>query len=123
MFSSCSKTCGGGEQSRTRECEGGICSLANPGDLIETQACNEQACEGKLNEMIQNDYLHFFKYKLVVLSGWGQWNTCSVSCGGGGTQKRTRTCDLNCDDVPSTDLTETQNCNDHVMVSSLRKKL
>ena len=47
VFSSCSKTCGGGEQSRTRECEGGICSFANPGDLIETQACNEQACEGK----------------------------------------------------------------------------
>ena len=72
--------------------------------------------------MIQNDYLHFFKYKLVVLSGWGQWNTCSVSCGGGGTQIRTRTCDQNCDDVPNSDLTETQNCNDHVCPGKIDRK-
>ena len=52
MYTSCSVTCGGGEQSRTRECEGGICSLSNPGDLKETQACNVQACEGKFNDFL-----------------------------------------------------------------------
>ena len=46
-FSSCSKSCDGGEQSRTRVCEGGICSLANPEDLIETQSCNIQECTGR----------------------------------------------------------------------------
>lgn len=48
-YSSCSKTCGSGEQSRTRVCEGGICSLANPSDLIETTSCNEQDCIGKFH--------------------------------------------------------------------------
>ena len=43
-FSACSKSCGGGEQSRTRHCEGGICSLATQEDLIQTQPCNIQDC-------------------------------------------------------------------------------
>ena len=47
-YSSCSKTCDGGEQSRTRECVGGTCSLATSDDLIETQSCNELACPGVL---------------------------------------------------------------------------
>ena len=60
---------------------------------------------------------------MVVFSGWGQWNTCSVSCGGGGTQIRTRTCDQNCDNVPDSDLTETQSCNDHICPGKIYPKL
>ena len=34
-------TCGLGEHSRTRQCEGGICSLASSIDLIEIASCHE----------------------------------------------------------------------------------
>ena len=48
MYSSCSVTCGEGEQSRTRQCVGGICSLAIPDDLIESRSCNMQDCAPEL---------------------------------------------------------------------------
>ena len=44
VFSACSKSCGDGEQYRSRQCEGGICSLATQEDLIESQSCNIQDC-------------------------------------------------------------------------------
>ena len=76
-WSSCSKTCEGGEQSRTRTCSapypalgGEICSGAH----ISTQACGSSNCrvDGKW-------------------TAWSSWSPCSKTCGGG-QESRTRTC-------------------------------
>ena len=52
---------------------------------------------------------------LSVFLPWSEWSTCSLNgqpvvCGSG-EQTRTRTCDRNCDDVQTDDLSETQSCN------------
>jgi hypothetical protein len=70
----CTKTCGGGEQTRTRTV---ISPAANGGQpcpvLSETRTCNEQPCPVD-----------------CVVSDWTPWGACSLPCGGG-TQTRTRT--------------------------------
>nr|XP_022343628.1 uncharacterized protein LOC111136803 isoform X1 [Crassostrea virginica] len=77
VWSTCSATCGGGTQSRTRTCtnpapqNGGADCV---GTSSEQQNCNTQGCP--------------------VDGGWSEWTvwgTCSATCGGG-TQSRTRTC-------------------------------
>ena len=45
------------------------------------------------------------------MSTWGDWTSCSATCGPG-QQTRTRTCDQGCDDVPNEDLEQTQSCNE-----------
>ena len=89
-YSSCSKTCGNGEHSRTRECVGGICSLATSDDKIETKSCMDKEC--------------------IILSEWSEWSGCSVTCGPG-LQTRSRTCNQGCDDDLTNELEETQSCN------------
>ncbi|XP_022085075.1 A disintegrin and metalloproteinase with thrombospondin motifs 6-like [Acanthaster planci] len=75
---SCSKTCGGGQQTQTRSCNnplpqngGAYCQ----GSSFQIISCNVQPCP------------------TVVHGGWSDWSysLCSRSCGGG-TQVRTRTC-------------------------------
>ncbi|KAK7451361.1 hypothetical protein BaRGS_00039833, partial [Batillaria attramentaria] len=76
-FRECSETCGGGVQFRTRRCTrpkpaygGRNCK----GNARETRPCNTQPCP------MDGGW-----------SSWGEFGTCSKSCGGG-TQKRSRTC-------------------------------
>ena len=75
----CSKSCGGGTQSRIRSCTNpapayGGKDCADLGVNKESQKCNNQPCavDGGLSE-------------------WSSWEQCSKSCGGG-TQVRHRTC-------------------------------
>ena len=70
-WSSCSKNCGGGEQSRTRTCNepkngGRSC----PGDSKQTKLCNTQACPS------------------CIEGEWGNWGSCPQSCS---TVERKRT--------------------------------
>ena len=51
-WNSCSKTCGGGEKTRTRdktvdEAHGGTCT----GQSFETEPCNTNSCPGKCLEI------------------------------------------------------------------------
>jgi len=64
-WGACSATCGGGTQTRTNSCTGGI----------QTQACNTQACPTAPPGGC----------------GWGSWGSCSASCGGG-SRTRTNSC-------------------------------
>ena len=97
-WSSCSKNCGGGTQTRTVTCrtpdgrESTNCSDTKP---PTTQSCNNEACSYSTTE----------------------WSSCSEDCDGG-TQTRTVTCktpdgrvvsDANCSDTKPSD---TRPCND-----------
>jgi hypothetical protein len=76
-WSACSKTCGGGTQTRTRTvtqqpANGGAACPA----LQEQQVCNTQACP--VNCQVSD------------FAPWSAWSACSTTCGGG-LQSRTRT--------------------------------
>jgi len=80
-FNTCTKTCGTGNQTRTRVQTtlaqyGGVnCT----GNTSEVQNCNTQGCPVP-----------------CAWSSWGAWGTCSVSCAAGTTtQTRTSTAPLN----------------------------
>ncbi|XP_013383271.1 uncharacterized protein LOC106153735 isoform X14 [Lingula anatina] len=76
-WSSCPVTCGGGTQTRTRQCDNPAPSNGgNPcfGSGSESQQCNTQGCPVNGN-----------------WGSWSSWTTCPVNCGGG-SQARTRSC-------------------------------
>ncbi len=78
-WSACSKTCGGGTQTRTRtytpaQYGGSDISLDERNRISETQSCNTNPCP-------VNGYM----------SAWGPWSACTTSCGFTGKQTRTRT--------------------------------
>lgn len=101
-WSLCSKTCGGGEQTRTRRV---VVPSANGGrdcgELVETIACNTQACNSVILPPVD-----------CGVSDWSAWGACDTECGGGTrTRNRTitRTAANNGKLCPP--LTETENCN------------
>ena len=71
----CSKSCGGGTRTKTRECINQRDSYGNPcnQDLVETEKCNENPCP--------------------IWTDWTDWTPCTVTCGGG-TRKKARECVL-----------------------------
>ncbi|EDO49204.1 predicted protein, partial [Nematostella vectensis] len=78
-WTSCTVTCGGGEQMRSRTCTnptphfgGKDCSAI--GASTETGSCQTQECP------VNGGY-----------SEWSAWTECSATCGGG-TQMRNRKC-------------------------------
>ena len=78
-WDACSKTCGGGTQTRKRSVK---TDASNGGKacppLSETRACNTQACP-PVN---------------CVTTNWSPWSTCTSKCGGG-VQTRTRSITTN----------------------------
>ena len=97
-WSNCTKSCGGGTQTRTRvisepAVNGGVCDI----QTTESRSCNTEACPVPKN---------------CVPSAWTDWSTCTKTCGGG-IQTRNRlilepavnggTCNI--------ETTETQACN------------
>ncbi|XP_053397886.1 adhesion G protein-coupled receptor B1-like [Mercenaria mercenaria] len=67
----CSKTCGAGTQTRSRNCEG---SNSCSGPRTETRDCFPSNCP------VNGGF-----------SDWGIWSACTKTCGGG-THSRTRSC-------------------------------
>ncbi|XP_078378562.1 coadhesin-like [Oculina patagonica] len=103
-WSDCSATCGGGSQTRSRNCTnpppqygGKNCDELGPAD--QKQNCNPDPCP------IDGNY-----------TAWTEWSDCSVTCGGG-SQTRSRSCTnpppqnggKNCDELGPGD--QTQECN------------
>jgi len=74
VWTTCTATCGGGTQTHTRtpltpaSCGGTTCPASS-----ESRSCNTDPCPVD-----------------CVVSNWGNWTTCSKTCGNG-TQTRTRT--------------------------------
>ncbi|KAI1730491.1 thrombospondin type 1 domain-containing protein [Ditylenchus destructor] len=76
LWSSCTTTCGGGFQMRSR-----TCNINNrcEGSPTEKMVCNTQACP-TTNTQVGDQW-----------TDWTSWNQCSVSCGRG-SQARYRRC-------------------------------
>ncbi|XP_053381729.1 ectin-like [Mercenaria mercenaria] len=78
MWTTCSDSCGGGTKSRNRSCSNPTPSTNGKqcmGNFEQIGQCNKQLCLG-----IDGGW-----------SNWGDWNTCSDSCGGG-IKSRNRSC-------------------------------
>uniref|UniRef100_A0A8C2UJN2 Hemicentin-1 n=1 Tax=Coturnix japonica TaxID=93934 RepID=A0A8C2UJN2_COTJA len=102
LWEECSKSCGQGNRTRTRTCSnppaqhnGKPCS----GSAVDFIMCNVGFCPGR-RTLLQNWLCKglFFFYPSNFFSPlnknwapWGSWSTCTVSCGGGNSQ-RTRQC-------------------------------
>ncbi|XP_076800719.1 uncharacterized protein LOC143445480 isoform X3 [Clavelina lepadiformis] len=90
-WSVCNATCGQGSKTRSRKCLNASENSTCAGEATESDNCNGVSC--------------------VLWSEWLPWSTCSLPCGGLGTQKRQRTCfggNLACGDA--SDAREERSC-------------
>ena len=72
-WNQCSQSCGSGQQRRSRSCTTPGDSSCPSGQSTETRLCNRQACPNSW-------------------SSWGQWSSCSPSCGSNRRSERKRVC-------------------------------
>ncbi|XP_040567740.2 LOW QUALITY PROTEIN: SCO-spondin-like [Lepeophtheirus salmonis] len=111
-WSTCSVTCGGGNQKRIRDCLtprnlNGSNIYGCDGDTWEMKACNVRKCP--------------------QWAEWSSWSECSVTCGSGGRRNRKRECkefqfSFNEDEVVNMDkdlfcpgrYSQTQSCNNGI---------
>ena len=125
-FSTCSSTCMGGTQTRTRTCTNPAPMFGGAdcvGDASETQTCNDEInCPGEtaIKFYLATDLLQTVPSFLSVDGMWTAWtefSTCSSTCAGG-TQTRTRTCTNPAPMFGGADCvgdaSETQTCNDNI---------
>ena len=98
-WSTCSKTCGGGEKNRTRQVEipasngGEDCA----GEATQIDTCNTEGCPVNCQ-----------------WGSWVEWSTCSKTCGGG-EKYRTRQVEVtasNGGQACEGEATETMDCNE-----------
>jgi len=79
-WSSCSKTCGSGRQTRVRDCNSPAPANGGKkcyGDAKESQTCEDRPCRIKVDGQ---------------WGSWGSWSSCTKTCGPG-SRSRTRRCD------------------------------
>ncbi|CAG5111539.1 Oidioi.mRNA.OKI2018_I69.chr2.g5840.t1.cds [Oikopleura dioica] len=76
-YGPCSKTCGGGSETRTRDCINGVLGEAGcDDDASESQSCNQQSCP-------------FWNI-------WTEWSPCSLTCTPTGEDPQIQTRSRNC---------------------------
>ena len=81
-YSSCTKTCGTGQKSRSRTCSNPAPSNGGSnckGSSFESIVCNTDACSA-ISSPINGHW-----------SEWGEYSSCTQTCGTG-SKSRTRTC-------------------------------
>ncbi|VDI19374.1 Hypothetical predicted protein, partial [Mytilus galloprovincialis] len=100
-WSRCSVSCGGGSRERTRSCDNPAPANGGPdcsGSGTDSKQCATNPCPSIIQHLPKLCALLYMKNWYTSLSKagnwgrWTRWSSCSVSCGGG-SRKRTRSCD------------------------------
>jgi len=77
-WAECSVTCGGGSQTRTRDCQGPFYSGAEcSGDSSQIQDCNTQNCPGRLY-VVKTTFWHFLLGFGLVINTPGTTTTIII---------------------------------------------
>lgn len=82
-WNTCTKTCGGGQQERSREIKQQANARGKACDdvLDEVRPCGTETCPAPVTKGTTEPAVD------CVWEDWGAWNECTVSCGGGSHQR------------------------------------